>query len=121
MKWFKNLFKVVEAPPKNEAERKLKQITELLYPPLELKVSPQGAKYQVDYSVDSNLDAALIDLEEGHNDKVAQNTIRNIANRLHNVRQLLDAYAEIDPEAKFLIVDDHTDDLAETIRDSESY
>lgn len=119
MNWFRKLFRIERKDPATEAELKLQQISNILFPPLHTQTTPDGAKYQVDYSVDSNLDAALIDLEDGNNDKVSQKTIRSVANKLFKVRKLLEAYSEIDPESKFLVVDDEMDDY-EYINDSES-
>jgi hypothetical protein len=101
--------KKIETP----ADQKLEQIKALLFPPLELKeqMSETGSKikYHIDYSVDSNLDAVLMDLEEGHNDPVARKTISKVVDRLNQARRLLEAYAELDKEAKYIIVDDGED------------
>jgi hypothetical protein len=97
--------KKVETP----AELKLEQIKNLLFPPLELneELSNDGTvmKFHVDYSVDSNLDAALMDLQDGQNDEVTQGTINEVTKRLMQVRKLLEAYANMDPDAKYIIVD----------------
>jgi len=98
-------WKIVRARPSTPAEDKLEQIANILFPPLLNKTSSAGDKYQVDFSVDSNLEAALLDLEDGNNDKTCQLTIRTVANKLFQVRNMLEAYAQIDPEAKFLVVD----------------
>lgn len=102
-------------PFKNEkksntpAEEKLEQIKDILFPPCKLneEMDKDGSvfKWQVDYSVDMNLDAALTDLEEGHNDKAVHNTIRDISKRLYSVRNILDAYMELDPQAKYIMVE----------------
>jgi hypothetical protein len=66
----------IEKKPKTTAEEKLEEIKGLLFPPLKLmeEVTNSGEiiKYHIDYSVDSNIDAALIDLYDGHNDAVVQ-------------------------------------------------
>lgn len=95
----------IKRTPKTSAEQKLEQVIEILFPPLRLEQEGE-TKYHIDFSADTNLDAVLIDLEEGHNDEVAQKTIRGVANRLVRVRKLLEAYAEIDKDAKYIIVDD---------------
>jgi hypothetical protein len=101
--------KKIETP----ADQKLEQIKTLLFPPLELKeqLSETGSKikYHIDYSVDSNLDAVLMDLEEGHNDPVARKTISKMVGKLNQARRLLEAYAELNEEAKYIIVDDGGD------------
>jgi hypothetical protein len=101
--------KKIETP----AEQKLEQIINVLFPPLELKEQMDETglkiKYHIDYSVDSNLDAVLMDLEEGHNDPVARKTISKVIDRLNQARRLLEAYAELDKEAKYIIVEDGDD------------
>lgn len=91
------------------AEIKLEQIRSLLFPQLTLEeeLSNDGTilKFHVDHSVDSNLDAALIDLQEGHNDEVVQGTINEVVKKLIEVRRLLEAYAKMDPDAKYIIVE----------------
>ena len=103
MPW--KIQKKIETP----AELKLEQIKTLLFPPLELneELSNDGSimKFHIDYSVDSNLDAALMDLQDGQNDEVTQGTINEVTKRLMQVRKLLEAYAQIDKDAKYIIVD----------------
>jgi hypothetical protein len=101
-----NLFKKKSYVPEDV---RLKKIIEILFPPLAVHVMPDGTKYHIDYSADSNLDAALSDLEDGSNDAVTQKTIRGISNRLVEVRKILEAYREMDKEAKYVIVDDFED------------
>lgn len=91
--------------PKTTAEEKLEKVIQILFPPLVLREEGE-MKYHIDYSADSNLDAALVDLEEGHNDPVVHKTIRGVANRLVDVRRILEAYRLLDTDAKYLIVDD---------------
>ena len=92
------------------AEEQIEQIKAILFPPLEIQQEMQAdgtpIKFHVDYSADSNLDAALMDLEEGNNDQVTQKTIRGIIDRLNQVRRLLEAYPQLNEEAKYIIVDD---------------
>lgn len=82
----------------------LQRVTELLFPPLDT-VERDNVVFQVDYSVDSNLQSALYDLEEGNNDKVVQNTIRKAIDALIEVRKVLQAYPELDERAQYVIVD----------------
>lgn len=97
------------------AEEKLEQIKAILYPPLKLEqeMGKDGVpmKFHIDYSADSNLDAVLMDLQEGHNDQVAHNTINDVIDRLIEVRRLLEAFAQLDPDAKYIIVDNMGKDL----------
>jgi hypothetical protein len=115
MKMFWKIQKKIETP----AELKLEQIKNLLFPPLELneELSNDGSimKFHVDYSVDSNLDAALMDLQEGQNDEVTQGTINEVTKRLIQVRKLLEAYAQIDKDAKYIIVDNPKSENIEDI------
>lgn len=108
-----NWFKKKDVTP---ADLKLEQVKNLLFPPLtlETEIGKEGEifKFHVDYSVDSNLDAVLIDLQEGHNDEVAQSTINEAIKTLIKVRILLGAEQEIDKEAKYIIVDNQSDDPA---------
>jgi hypothetical protein len=101
------------------AEVQLEQIKSLLFPQLitEQELSNDGTivKFHVDYSLDSNLDAALIDLQEGHNDEVVQGTINEVVKKLIQVRRMLEAYAKMDPEAKYIIVENPKNDSIENI------
>lgn len=99
----------VEKKINTPAEEKLEQIKKLLFPPLKLEEEMQNdgtpIKFHIDYSADSNLDSVLMDLQEGYNDKVAQDTINDVVKRLIEVRRLLEAYAQLDKDAKYIIVD----------------
>ena len=97
----------------------LEQISSILFPPLKLEEN-DGTKFHIDYSVDSNLDAVLMDLQDGNNDAVAQNTISKVIARLNRVRKLLEAYPEIHPDAKYIMVDDmETERQIEAIDDGQ--
>ena len=91
------------------AEEKLEQLKLLLFPyrRLEDDFCSDGTslKYHIDFSVDSNLDAVLVDLQEGHNDQVVHNTVNSVVKKLIEARRLLEAFAEIDHSAKYIIVD----------------
>lgn len=106
-------FKIERKPP-TPAEEKLEQIKNIMFPPCKLNTEMESDgsfyKWQVDYSVDMNLDAALTDLEEGVNDQAVHNTIRDISKRLYEVRNVLDAYMELDPEAKYIMVESSLED-----------
>ena len=105
----------IEKRNNTPAEDRLEQIKDILFPPSKLneEMDKDGSlfKWQVDYSVDMNLDAALTDLEEGVNDQAVHNTIRDISKRLYSVRQLLDAYMELHPEAKYIMVESSKDTM----------
>jgi len=85
-------------------DRELQRLTDLLFPPLE-RIERDGDLYQVDYSVDMNLDSALEDLKTGMNDKTTQETISRVLDRLIEARKILNAYPVLDENTKFLIVD----------------
>lgn len=110
------MFSIFKKAPATEAEEKLAQITELLFPQLELHTDEQGRKYHVDSSTDANLEAALVDLEMGNNDKVTQNTIRKASDKLFEVRKLLEAYNELSTEAQYYVVDDKSIPIEEVVR-----
>ena len=114
------MFKIFKMKPQTTADVRIDQVIKLLFPPLELRTDREGNKFHIDYSVDTNLEAALMDLEDGHNDAVAQQTIRRVTNRIIEARRLLEAYREIDSEAKYFIADDLEDKSIEEIQASES-
>jgi hypothetical protein len=108
----------VQKKQKTSAEKKLEELRDLLFPELkleeELDETGEVIKFHIDYGVDSNLDAALVDLQEGYNDGPTQKTISNITKRLYKARKLLGAEAKINKEAKYLVVDDGArDDIAD--------
>lgn len=78
---------------KIERDPVLQQVVDLLFPSIELTKDEDG-EYYVDRSVDSNLFAALVDLQEGTNDEVVHTTIRAVINKLQTARKLLDAEEE---------------------------
>lgn len=92
----------------SESDKKLKQVADILFPKtkvLEKIEEGEKIKYMVDYSIDNNLYAALIDLQEGHNDKGCQNTINECIKALNKVRTVLEAHMFLDEEAKYIMVD----------------
>ena len=109
------MFKIFKAKPKTTAEHKLDHLREILFPPFKKETLPNGDKILIDYSIDSNLGAALSDLEEGNNDEVSRKTISRAIDRLIDCRRILEAYGEMDVDAKYVIVDDFGDKNAEDI------
>ena len=97
LKWMRRKTVVVRP-------EELQRITEILFPPLST-IEEETGVYQIDYSVDSNLESALHDLREGTNDKVVQNTIAKAIESLVEVRKLLHVYPELDERAKYVIID----------------
>jgi hypothetical protein len=106
----------MKSKPTTTADIKIEQVIKLLFPPLDLHTDKNGDKFHIDYSVDTNLEAALMDLEDGHNDAANQKTIRNCTDRIIKVRQLLEAYREIDNEVKYFIADDFEENDVEKIQ-----
>lgn len=101
--WFK-----VAKVPQTPAEVRLEEIKNILFPPLELREGLDNGetfKYHVDYSADSNLGAALADIEDGFADKPVADTIKDVQLRLEAVRKALEAFEVLDKDAKYIIVD----------------
>ena len=44
-------------------DERLAKVIDIMFPPLEVARTPDGKKYHIDYSIDSNLDAVLLDLQ----------------------------------------------------------
>ncbi len=89
---------------KIERDPILQEIVDLLFPPIELTKDEHG-EYYVDRSVDSNLFAALYDLQEGTNDKVVHNTINAVLDKLKQTRALLEAeQGKVGKESNLLMV-----------------
>jgi hypothetical protein len=99
------MFKFIKSEPSTPADKRIQQVIDKLFPPLKLHVDDNGIKYHIDYGADANLDAVLNDLEDGYNDKATQKTVRDIANRLVEVRKMLEAYNQVDEDAKYYVVD----------------
>jgi hypothetical protein len=110
--WIEKMFRV-EKKIETPSDQKLEEIKNILFPPLKLEeeVSREGdtIKFHIDYSIDTNLDAVLIDLIEGNNDAAVQKTLNNMIAKLIQVRKILDTYPELNEEAKYIIVDDGED------------
>jgi hypothetical protein len=108
---------------KTTAEEKLDLVRQLLFPDLkleeELDKNGELIKYHIDYSVDSNLDAALLDLMDGSNDAVTHKTINSVIKRLYRVRKILNAEAKIHKDSKYLIVDGGEENNIEDITAAE--
>jgi len=96
------------------AEQRLQEIKDILFPSSELKqkydeTTDKLIKYQIDYSIDMNLDGAIIDVQNGVADEVVLNTLNDTLDRLYKVRELLEAHAQIDKDAEYIIVDTKRD------------
>lgn len=95
--------------PVNKAEASLAEIQKLLFPPLELKTDEQDRSYHVDKSIDGNLYAILLELEEGVNDEITQNTLKSVLSSVTKIREILNIYNDMNPEAQYLIVENTID------------
>lgn len=94
MSWFKKVIRDDVA----------QKVCDILFPALVEKGDADGT-YIIDYSVDGNLDSALVDLEFGNNDDVTRNTIKSVINKLREARDLLEANYPIPKKARYLLVD----------------
>jgi hypothetical protein len=84
----------------------LARVRDVLFPPMERDESPDGTAFVIDRSADSNLQTALNDLYDGHNDMSTHAAIGDVMYRLGLVRRLLGAYSEFPlGECKYVIVD----------------
>jgi hypothetical protein len=105
----------VEKRLNTPAEEKLELIKNILFPqPKLMEDMDEGGqfhKWQVDYSADLNLNAALVDLQEGHNDKAVHNTILDIEDRLIKVRDILEEHMQISKEAEYIVVENLKEDV----------
>lgn len=89
------------------SDKKLNEIKDLLFPTTKVEETVENGekfKYMVDYSVDNNLYAVLIDLQEGVNDKTCHKTINNCINVLLKVRNILEAHMYLEKDAKYITV-----------------
>ena len=101
-------WKVEPVKLNTPAEEKLEKIKNLLFPPLDLKEETNGVetvKYHIDYSVDTNIDSVIADLQEGYNDEACHKTLTRCVDRLNEARRILEAYMELDENAKYIIVE----------------
>ncbi len=107
----------IEKKNNTPAEEKLEQIKQILFPPCKLMQDmDEGGhfhKWQVDYSADMNLNAALVDLQEGHNDKAVHNTILDIEERLMRVRDILEEHMQISKDAEYILVENLKEEVDE--------
>jgi len=93
---------------KTAADKKLEEIKNILFPPTKVHEQVEAGekvRFMVDYSIDNNLYAALIDLQEGHNDKTVQKTVNQCITALIKVRDILEAHMLLDKEAKYITVE----------------
>lgn len=103
---FLNLFRrdsevVQDRVVRDEVAQKL---CDILFPdPIE--ESGRGHTFIVDHSVDSNLHAAILDLEDDISDETTIKTLRAVLGKLREARDLLEANYKIDAGAEYVIVE----------------
>lgn len=83
----------------------LQEVVDLLFPDVEVETAPDGTVFHVDRSADMNLNAALIDLQDGSNDEAVHKTIKDVINRLIRARSILESHTKLDHRAKYILVD----------------
>lgn len=105
-------------PPKN-GDQLIRQVTDLLFPAFETR-EVEGEKYSIDSSVDTNVEAVLSDLRDGYMDEVCVDTLQAIFDKLYRVRELLNAFHEMDPEvSKYIIAMDPGDSVVDKVEAEE--
>jgi hypothetical protein len=83
-----------------------RSVIAILFPPMETDEAPDGTKFLIDKSADSNLQTALNDLHEGYNDTATHAAIGDVLDRLSRVRKILGAYSEFKlGQYSYVIVD----------------
>ena len=96
--WFKK--KTVD---ESKEDARIDEIRALLFPPLVTEEHNEQT-YHVDRSIDANLAAALVDLEEGYSDDITEESIRNALKVLEKVRRILVTTSDIPADATYLVV-----------------
>jgi hypothetical protein len=96
--WFKKKKKVVLGS-------ELEQVVQILFPQLSTETLPDGTVFHVDYSVDTNLESVLYELQDGVNTTDVHKVVNNVIKRLIEARKVLEAYPKINQKAVRIIVD----------------
>jgi hypothetical protein len=109
------MFSWFKKKPKQFERKELELIAQILFPSLETRIDKDGNVYQIDKSVDTNLESILYELQDGNNDRVSHDSLNSVIGRLIEVRKILDVYPELDKKTKYIIVDD---DVKRNIADS---
>jgi hypothetical protein len=107
--WFWKKSKTPEQR-KSEAEKKLALIESILFPQFSTESTPEGLIFHVDYSIDSNLQTILDDLEEDRNDAATRKVMGVVIKKLMKTREILEAYPLMDKRAEYIIVDTPKDE-----------
>ena len=102
----KRMLNFFKKKPETPSDVLLEEIKKILFPPIETHIDKDGNKYHIDYSIDTNIDSVLIDLGEGYNDEVSQETLRKINKRILEIRKLLNFQQPLEEDAKYVLADD---------------
>lgn len=86
------------------AVKQLEDIKQILFPAFETTTTDEGQIIQIDYSADSNLEAALSDIEDGYSDETVQKTIKNVIDRVYKIRKLMNVWQEIKAETQGIVI-----------------
>lgn len=89
---------------KRKIDNKSQFILSILFPEMDVDIDNNGDIFHLDYSADSCLEAALQDLQGGINDAATQKNIRDIADRLFQIRKRFNVRHKFDSNAKYVIV-----------------
>lgn len=102
---FLNLFRKDDLPESKVVRDEVAQkLCDILFPdPIE--ENRGGHTFIVDHSVDSNLLAAILDLEDDISDETTLKTLRAVLEKLRDARDLLSANYKIDSDAEYVIVE----------------
>ena len=88
----------------DSAIKQLDDIKQILFPAFETTTTDEGQIIQIDYSADSNLEAALSDIEDGYSDETVQQTIKNVIDRVYKIRKLMNVWQEIKAETQGIVI-----------------
>ena len=96
---------------KSKEENQLEEVKSLLFPPFSKQKTENNDHYLIDSSADRELEAALIDLEDGISDDIVKNTIKDILYRLHKIRKILNPQQEINNKANIIFIGNKKDKI----------
>lgn len=106
MRSFWNWMRGVSPEPPRIDTGVARSISNILFPRMVAEEAQDGTKFLVDTSADSNLESALQDIQDGHNDISTQAAIGDVLERLGRIRKLLGAYSEFPiGDYKYVVVD----------------
>ncbi len=116
MKWFP--WKV-ERKNSTESDKAIEKIREVLFPKSRVRITKDNegnqVKYQLDYSIDTNLDVVLSDLQTGYNDENVHRTLSSMIDRLTEVRKILEVRDVAYPDTDYIVVENAPDKISDII------